>query len=151
MTRLQRLIPGALLLMALASCSTTTEMPLAPNMVRLDTQASGLIATSGAGASTLKRAAEITLARGYTHFRIEQASTSSGSRVIGVQANTTGWGNSTFRGAGASHTFGGTTTYVPMRAPTSHIGVTVVMYRATDAGARGAFNASEIVKSNGKI
>lgn len=137
--------------MALTACSTTNEMTLAPNVVRLDTQARGLIATSGAGASTLKRAAEITVRRGYTHFRLQDAATSSGSSLAGVYANSNGWGSTSFNGSSANTTFGGSTTYTPIRTPTASIGVTVVMFKAGEPGARGAFEAAEVIKKNGKI
>lgn len=142
---------AALLATSLAACATTSELPLAPNVVRLDTQASGLLFTSAAGAITMKKAAQITLARGYSHFRIEQASMATGSRVTGVYANTTGWGSTSFSGNTASSTFGGSTIYTPMRAPTANVGVTVVMFRANEAGAKGAWDAAYVLKKQGKV
>ncbi len=38
----------------------------------------------------------------------------------------------------------------PMYAPTSEIGVTVVMFRANEPGAKGAFNAAEVLKKYGE-
>ena len=58
-------------LVVLAGCATTSEMPLAPNVVRLDTQASGALFVGSAPSITMKKAAEATLARGYSHFRLE--------------------------------------------------------------------------------
>jgi len=136
------------LLFDLAACATTSEMPLAPNMVRLNTQASGLLFTSTAGQTTLRKAAEATLARGYTHFRLEQADTQTGSQLVGMSANTTGFGNGTVYGNGFSGTYNSTTTYMPMRAPTASIGVTVVMFHANEAGAKNAFNAAQVLKKN---
>lgn len=130
-------------LLLLTSCATTSEVPLAKNMVRLDTQASGLIYTSSAGQITMKKAAEATLRRGYTHFRIDQASTSHGSRMTGMSANTSGWVN------GGS--YGGSTIYTPMHAPTASVGLTVVMFHAGEAGARDAFDAAEVLAKQGKI
>ena len=63
----------AIALLSVAGCATTSEMPLAPNMVRLDTQASGLLFVGSAPSITMKKAAEATISRGYTHFRLEQA------------------------------------------------------------------------------
>lgn len=123
-------------------------MPLAPNMVRLDTEARGLIAMSSAGDSTLKRAAEATLSRGYTHFRLEQASTGQGSRVTGVYGRTTGWADTSY--TGRTTTYSGTTTFTPMRTPTKTIGVTVVMFKANETGAKGAFDAAEVLRKGGK-
>lgn len=140
---------GALLL--LQACATTSEMPLAPNAVRLDTQASGVLFTGSAGSMTMKKAAEATIARGYTHFRLEQASTSSGRRLTGMTSNTFGtvsaqsYGNSTYGN------YSGTTYTSPNFAPTANIGVTVVMFHANEAGARGAFNAADVLKKGGKV
>ncbi len=133
----------AVVAISLAACATTNEMPLAQNMVRLDTQASGLLFTGSAGAITMKRAAEATIRRGYSHFRLEQASTSQGSAVTGVYSNTNGWANN-----GA---FGASTTYTPMRTPTAAVGVTVIMFRATEPGARGAFDAADVLKKEGRV
>lgn len=121
------------------SCATTNEMPLAPNVVRLDTQASGLLFTSTAGQTTLKKAAEATKARGYTHFRLSDASTASGSRFVGMQAQSFGSFN--------SGSYSGSTTYTPMHAPTASIGVTVTMFHANERGAQGAFSVAEVLKA----
>lgn len=121
-----------------AACATTSEMPLAPNMVRLDTQASGLLFTSTAGQATLVKAAEATKKRGYSHFRLTDATTARGSQMVGMQAQTFGSYNSGF--------YSGSTTYTPMHAPTAHVGVTVVMFHANEAGARGAFSVADVLK-----
>lgn len=125
-------------------------MPLAPNMVRLNTQASGLLFTSTAGQTTLRKAAEATLARGYTHFRLDQADTQTGSQVVGMSANTTGFANGSMIGNSVYGNYNSTTTYMPMRAPTASIAVTVIMFRANEAGAKNAFNAAEVLKKGGK-
>ncbi|WP_181169640.1 hypothetical protein [Mesorhizobium sp. B2-4-4] len=137
--------------LALAGCATTSEMPLAPNVVRLDTQASGILFTSSAGATTMKKAAEATLSRGYTHFRFEQASTSSGSRFVGMNSNTFGTANATAMGNSAYGTYSGTTISTPMYAPTANIGVTVVMFHANETGAQGAFDAADVLKKGGNV
>ena len=129
--------------LALAACTSTNEMPLAPNMVRLDTQASGLLNVGSVGPATMKRAAEATLARGYTHFRLVDAQTGQGSRVVGVMGHTTG----TAWGMGNSARYSGNTFITPVRAPTAHVGVTVVMYRANEAGASNAFDAAQVLAS----
>jgi len=38
---------------------------------------------------------------------------------------------------------------VPVYSPTSEIGVTVVMFHSGDAGAKGAFNAAEVLAKLG--
>ena len=73
-----------------AGCSNTQEMPLAPNMVRLDTQASGLLFTSQATSQTMRRAAELTLQNDYSHFRLDQADLSQGSQLAGVYGQSQG-------------------------------------------------------------
>jgi hypothetical protein len=59
-------------------------MPLAPNMVRLDTHAGGALFVGQAAGQTMKRAVELTLQNGYTHFRLEQASMAQGEQLAGV-------------------------------------------------------------------
>lgn len=132
-----------LLLALLASCATTNELPLSANRVRLDTQASGLLFTSSAGAITLKKAAEATIRRGYTHFRIEQADTSQGSRITGFQSRTSGSLSGGY--------YSGSTIYTPMATPTASVGITVVMFRAGEPGAGGAFDAAEVLKKQGRL
>jgi hypothetical protein len=135
----------------LAGCATTSEMPLAPNMVRLDTQASGLVFVGSAPSITMTKAAEATLARGYTHFRLEQASTGQGSRLVGVSTNASGYGTITAFGNTAHGTYRGSSFSTPMYAPTASIGVTVVMFHADEPGASGAFDAQEVLKKKGQI
>ncbi|AJD41269.1 hypothetical protein C9413_24330 [Rhizobium sp. SEMIA 4085] len=145
------LIASALLSVALVSCATTSEMPLAPNVVRLDTNASGLIFTSAAGAITMKKAAEATLKRGYTHFRLEQAQTAQGSRFVGMNTNTSGFGQASVYGNTAYGSYSGSSFSTPMYAPTAQIGVTVVMFHASEAGAKGAFDAADVLAKKGKV
>lgn len=38
----------------------------------------------------------------------------------------------------------------PVYAPTVNIGVTVIMFHANDAGAKGAFDGAELVAKKGK-
>ncbi|ASS55268.1 MULTISPECIES: hypothetical protein [Rhizobium] len=135
----------------LTACATTSEMPLAPNMVRLDTNASGLIFTSTAGAITMKKAAEATIRRGYTHFRLEQAQTASGSRFVGMNTYGSGTAQASVYGNTAYGTYSGSSFSTPMYAPTASIGVTVIMFHANEAGAKGAFDAAEVLKKNGNI
>ncbi|WP_455918671.1 hypothetical protein [Ensifer canadensis] len=149
MTR--KLIVAALLSMALASCATTSEMPLAQNMVRLDTSARGLLFTSSAGAVTMQKAAEATLKRGYSHFRIDQAQTASGSQFVGMNTYGSGTANASVYGNTAYGTYNSSSFSTPMYAPTRQIGVTVIMFRANEAGARGAFDAADVLAKKGKV
>jgi hypothetical protein len=62
--RLFGLIAGAL---ALAGCASIQETAMAPNMVRLDVEP---YAAPFVGDATLRRAAELTLEKGYSAFRL---------------------------------------------------------------------------------
>lgn len=144
-------VVAVLLCAALVSCATTNEMVLAPNVVRLDTNASGLIYTSQAGQITMKRAAEATIKRGYTHFRLEQATTSQGSQMVGMSTYGSGFGQASMYGNTAYGSYSGSSFSTPMYAPTAQVGVTVVMFKANEAGAVGAFDAAEVVAKQGKV
>jgi len=147
----RNLIASALLSAALVSCATTSEMPLAQNMVRLDTSARGLIFTSAAGAITMQKAAEATLRRGYTHFRLDQAQTASGSQFVGMNTYGSGTAQASVYGNNAYGSYSGSSFSTPMYAPTRQIGVTVIMFRANEAGARGAFDADDVLAKKGRI
>ncbi|WP_037454296.1 hypothetical protein [Sinorhizobium fredii] len=147
----RRLVLSALLFVALTACATTNEMPLAKNAVRLDTNASGLLFTSAAGAITMKKAAEATLSRGYTHFRLDQAQTASGSQFVGMNTHTSGYGTANVVGNSVYGNYSGSSFSTPMYAPTRQIGVTVIMFHANEAGAKGAFDAAEVLAKKGKV
>jgi hypothetical protein len=121
---------------ALSACIRTQEMPLAPNVVRIDTQAAGLLFAGQATGQTMRRAAEITLQHGYSHFRLDQVGMSQGSEVSGIYtygtANASGYaaGNSAY-GSATSSGFA-----TPIRRPTANVGVTVIMFHADEAGAK---------------
>ena len=121
------------LALSMQACATTNEMAVAPNKVRLDTHASGLAFVGSASSMTMKRAAETTLARGYTHFSLEDASMSSGRQVAGINARANGFG-----GIYAS----------PVMAPTANVGVTVVMFRGATPG---AWSAKDVLARGGKV
>lgn len=144
-------LPFLTALLILQACATTSEMPLAPNMVRIDTQASGLAFTGSAPSMTMKKAAETTLARGYTHFRLDQVQTSSGRHLAGVIGNSSGTFNATAYGNTAYGRYSGTSFGTPVYAPTANIGVTVIMFHAGDPGAQGAWDAREVLKKGGRV
>ena len=87
-------IAMCLIALVVSACATS-EMPLTPNVVRLDTQASGLLFVGSAPAITMKKAAETTLGRGYTHFRLEQARMAQGRQFAGMQTYGAGHGTAT--------------------------------------------------------
>ncbi len=131
--------------MVLAGCVSTQEMPLAPNIVRLDTSAKGALFVGHAGDLTLQRAAQVTIRNGYEYFRLEQAQMGQGSQVVG----TSSLGNASVYGNAFGATAYGSSFTTPMYAPTSEIGVTVVMFHPSEPGAKGAFNAADILKKYG--
>jgi hypothetical protein len=114
----------------LTGCITTQEMPLAPNVVRLDTQSRGFLFTGQTVPQTMRAAAKATLDRGYTHFRLEGVGMGQGSQVAGVVVS----GNGSFA------------TATPVNAPTANVGATVVMFHANEPGAQGAFEAQQVLQ-----
>ena len=129
----------------LGGCIQTQELPLAPNVIRLDTRASGILFAGSASEQTQRRAAQLTLQNGYSHFRFDQAQVSQGSQLAGVyssgQANATGYGNNVM--------VTGSSTSSPIYAPTANVGVTVYMFHENEPGAQGAFDAAEVLKRLG--
>ena len=65
----------------LSGCATTEETQFAPNLVALDTQAPF---ASEAANQTMRRAAELTLQNGYTHFRLDPLYWTPGGTGVGV-------------------------------------------------------------------
>lgn len=133
---------AVVVVMSTSGCVSTQEMPLAPNVVRLDTHAAGLLFTGQARSQTMRRAAEVTLQNGYSHFRLEQAEMSHGSQLAGVYSTSSGfaYGNGDFM-TGSATGFA-----TPEYRPTADVGVTVVMFHANEPGAVGAFNAAGVLK-----
>ena len=146
MLRLISAVVAALAAFALAGCLSTQEMPLAPNVVRIDTQAGGWLFTGQTVPATMRAAAKATLDRGYSHFKFTDASMGQGSVVTGTvgtdNTNVSGTYGHGFMNANANSF--GTTSVV--RAPTAGAAVTVVMFHANEPGAQGAFDAEQILK-----
>jgi hypothetical protein len=112
-------------LLPLGGCITSQTMPLAPNMVQIDTKASGLLFTGQAVPETMRQASKATLEAGYTHFKFQNAATGIGAE----QVSSCGWGR---YGGGCSSGVRDTT----------NNRVTVIMFRATDPQAKDAFDAA---------
>jgi hypothetical protein len=140
----------ALLAASLSGCVSTQELPLAPNVVRLDTHESGALFAGQATGQTMRRAAELTLQNGYTHFRLEDAQLSHGSQFAGTysygtgSAVATGFGNVAFAN-GYSSGFS-----TPIYRPTTDVGATVIMFHANEPGAKDAFDAAAVLKKYGE-
>src|SRR3974390_1492339 len=136
--------------LSLAGCISTQEMPLAPNVVRIDTQSKGLLFTGQTVPQTMRAAAKATLERGYTHFKFADASLQQGSVVAGTigssNTNVVGTSNTTINGSygggfvnanansfGSANatTFGSTSV---VHAPTAGAAATVIMFHANEPG-----------------
>jgi hypothetical protein len=108
--------------MALGGCVTTQVMPLSQNMVRIDTRG----AVRQAVPATMRAAAEATLARGYTHFKLADPELSQASVVIGGSYY---GGNISFR-----------------RARLASSAATVIMFHANEPGAKDAIDAEAVLR-----
>jgi len=129
----------------LVGCVSTSQMQVAPNAYRIESEAGGLLFMGQAGDQTLKRAAELTVANGYTHFVIADASYGRSSRVVGL-AQAPVYGSATMAGNTVyASAYGGGTQVV--RAPTESAAATVVMYRESDTIPQNAFDARTVLKS----
>ena len=139
---MHRMIKTALLLAigsALAGCVTTSEMPLAKNVWQVSTESQGTLFVGQADKSTMKRAAELTIAQGYDHFIVQNPQTQTGAVQVGnmpVTASTsvnvvgnTAFGTTTYSGGGA------------IMAPQKNVSVTVVMFHANEPQAAEAVDA----------
>lgn len=122
--------------LALGGCFRTTEMQTSANTFQISTDAGGFLYAGRAGQENLRKAAELTLAKGYTHFRMEGASLTHGSQYIGHTPGTVNVvGNTAFVNPG-----------VAMRGPTAQASATVIMYRAGDPGFAGSLDAAAILR-----
>ncbi len=128
----------------LAGCVTTSEMPLAKNVWQVSTESQGTLFVGQANNSTMKRAAELTLAQGYDRFIIQNPQTQTGAVQVGnmpVTANTnvnvvgnTAYETTTYTGGGA------------IMAPQRNVSVTVVMFHANEPQAAQAVDAAAYLK-----
>ena len=112
-------------------------MPLAPNAVRLDIQASSLLFTGKVASTTMRRAAELSLQKGFTQFRFEQAAMAglgAGGRLLVGQRI----------GPARLPTASGLAT--PIYTPTASVAVTVLMLKADDPRATDAFDAAQVLR-----
>jgi len=122
----------------LAGCVSTQQMPLAPNVVRIDTRASGLLFTSQAVPATMRAAAQATLANGYTHFKLAQADLGQSEVYAGSVGNVSGtYGNGRYSAFGSS---------TAIDRPVATSSATVIMFKKGDAGLKGAFDAETVLK-----
>jgi len=135
---LRVVLPVSLLL---GACVSTQVMPVAPNAVQINTQAKGLLFRGRAVPETMITAAKETLVRGYTHFKFANVNSGQGSEIVG--ANT--WGNGNVVGDGNTSNINAYSNSSVMRAPTEASGATVLMFHANEAGAKGGFEARQVL------
>jgi hypothetical protein len=119
---------------SLTGCLTTQEMPLAPNVVRIDTKAGGFLFTGQTVPATMRAAANATLQRGYTHFKFAEAGVAQGSVATGAI------------GTSSYNSGSGISTVSVVHAPTSSAVATVVMFHADEPEAKNAFEAEQVLK-----
>jgi hypothetical protein len=142
-----KVVSGAILIaITLAGCISTQEMPLAPNIVRIDTQAGGILFTGQAVPTTMRAAARATLERGYTHFKFAEAGVAQGSVVAGTVSSSQGNFNGSYGQGYMSGNASGFGTTNVIRAPTASAVATVIMFHANERGAQGAFEAQQVLK-----
>ncbi|MDP2409559.1 MAG: hypothetical protein Q8M26_04645 [Pseudolabrys sp.] len=132
--------------MAVTGCISTQEMPLAPNVVRIDTQSRGLLFTGQTVPQTMRAAARSTLDRGYSHFKFVDASMNQGSVVAGVVSNSNSSFSGTYGGGSVSGNSSGFGSASVVRAPTASAAATVLMFHANEPAAQGAFDAAQVLK-----
>lgn len=128
-------IVGAL---ALSGCVTTRTTDIAPNVVRLDTEAGGLLFQGQAAPETMRKAAEATVARGYKYFKFADVSTGQSRELAGIYSS----GQAQVYGGYNSVSIYGNRTSTPIYRPTENVGVTVVMSNTKDAS---SWDAAEIL------
>lgn len=141
---MRRTALAAVLLLAAGGCVSTSEMPLAKNVVRIDTTGEGLIGEMESERHTLRRAAQLTLQAGYERFILSDTAKSHSVDVVGY---TPGQATTTVKQVG--HQEVATTTYTapqPIRIDHTRVGVTVRMLNPGDPGFEDAIDAAEELK-----
>ena len=129
-----------LCLLGLTARVSTSEMPLQNNIWQVDVEAGGRLFVGGADKAALKRAAELTIAQGYTHFVISNPNTQTSTTYAG---STAGFSQTNVNVIG--NTAYGSTTYtpgVPIFRPQKNVTVTVTMFHAGEPGAANALDAA---------
>ncbi len=136
--RLIALAFAAAVSLPLAGCVTTNTTDIAPNVVRLDTDASGALFQGQAGPENMKAAAQATIARGFTCFKFADVQTGQSREFAGMY--TTGQATA-FGNYGMANVYGSSTS-TPMYRRTEQVGATVVMSNTCDAD---SFNAAQVL------
>ena len=103
---MKRLISLPIVAAALVGCVSSQEIPLAVNAYQLEVSGTGRWAANAVPKETLRRAAQLTLEKGFTHFILAGATMQTGS------------------------TYAGQVSVIPVVAKTRSNSVTVRMYQA---------------------
>lgn len=144
------------MLVMLGACVSTQITPVAPNVVQINTQAKGLLFRGRATPEMMATAARETLARGYTHFTLNNVSSGQGSEVIGSNTYSSGQlngiSNTNFNGnndfSNSSYNYNGYSSTGMMRRHTEANSVTVIMYHSNEAKGKNAFSAQDVLAQN---
>lgn len=119
---MKRIVSLIITTAALAGCVSSQEIPLAMNAYQLEVSGTGRWGASAVPRETLRRAAQLTLEKGFTHFILEGATMQTGS------------------------TYAGQVSMVPVVARTRSNSVTVRMYRIGEN--QNALDARQILRTS---
>ena len=127
----------------MAGCVSTSEMEVTPNVVMLQSRASGALFAGKSGPELMKKAAEVTLQHGYTCFALSGAQMQTGSQYAG-SINTA---NATVNGFGYGNSFSatgfGSGFSTPIYRHLESAGATVTMSKQCGPN---SFRAADILK-----
>lgn len=131
----------------LVGCIRSTEIALAPNIVRVDTEASGFLSVGKANSEVIKKAAQTTTRRGYSHFLISGHGYGKSVIPIGASHHINGImvGNrirNNIMSIYDSHTYSNV-----ILMPVEHSSVIIVMFKKGDRIPQSAFDAMRLLKS----
>ena len=121
---MQKLLLALGAAVGLAGCVSTQEIPLSANSYQLEVSGTGRFGAGAVPQTTLRRAAELTLEKGFTHF------------VLGSATMQT------------AHTYAGQASIVPLIATTRSNSVTVRMFRPGENP--NALDARSILQTYGE-
>ncbi|MBX8803475.1 hypothetical protein HBA92_22495, partial [Ochrobactrum sp. MR28] len=77
--------------------------------------------------------------------------TSQGRQLAGISTSGSGSYSGTAYGNNVYGSYNSSGFATPIYAPTANVGVTVIMFKANEAGAKGAWNAAQVIKKQGNV
>lgn len=140
--KIHNLVIAGVFAALLSGCATTSKIDLAPNVVQLDTSATGLISVNNIGDTIHKEAAQATIDRGYTHYRIIASNSSRGRQLVGMNQNSSGMATATTYGNTTYVSGSGFRTATPIYAQTADVSIIVEMF---NSAVSDSFSATEIL------